>query len=599
MKNTSTPVIVCLCVTVPSLFAVTVAPNFVPFHFNNVVCVADTTRVGWADNMIVPSTPAATFQALGRPVIDQNSANIPRVAFAGRVALVPSVFTAANDEGVWSDSCWTKCRAVLQEGAPIPFAVTGYPGIPQDYGWAGALSSEGTTTMPAVENLQITSLGAVVCQTYASSGGKAGVIATIDGTGTGNSQHIGISNPSGGGVDGAVMLDRRPPVVDVTGNFMAQRERWTLGADYIKQFVFNPPVICGTILPHDPWKIEPCFVAAAAAPPPAVGKWTTAGGFTRSGSPTISSIGTVGIHALDSNTPLTRRAQIHLVNHLGVREIVMREDTACGPGLPNRLPIATRFGHVSPSLTSLSTMAGETPDGLVAWKMNSMRNAGGAILPNSASIWCKQNGTFLCLLRKGQPAPSIPAQMIKDFVSLHAIDFPGSAGKVYVAVSVELSTKGKHAIYLFGVQGGVIAAGDDLLLATNVGSITQLAPYSGPADLTALDPYFSSSTRGDITFSASIAAAPGMNRVLVTASQTEGFARRVRAQSGVTTFVDCNATTRTMTNIFLATPDQGTFSRGQAIGYDSTFPLSAPGSLVVAWKATYSGASQQAILKGY
>jgi hypothetical protein len=231
--------------------------------------------------------------------------------------------------------------------------------------------------------------------------------------------------------------------------------------------------------------------------------------------------------------------------------------------------------------------------------MNSMRNAGGAILPNSASIWCKQNGTFLCLLRKGQPAPSIPGQLIREFISLHAIDFPGSAGKVYVAVSVELSTKGKHAIYLFGVQGGVIAAGDDLLLATNVGSITQLAPYSGPADLTALDPYFSSSTHGDITFSASIAAAAGMKRVLVTASQTEGFARRVRAQSGVTTFADCSAITRTMTNIFLATPDQGTFSRGQAIGYDSTFPIGGPGSLVVAWKATYSGAAQQAILKGF
>jgi hypothetical protein len=454
--------------------------------------------------------------------------------------------------------------------------------------------------MPAVENLQITSSGAAVCQTYASSGAKAGVIAHIDGSGTGTSEHIGISNPLGGGGDGVVMLDRRPPIVDATGNFMAQREKWTLGAEYIKQFIFNPPVGCGIILPHDPWKIEPCFDStAASAPPPAVGKWTTAGGFSRSGSPTISSIGTVGFHAHDGNSPKTRRAQIHLVNHLGVREIVMREDTACGPGLPNRLPIATKFGHVSASLTSLSTLAGETPDGLVAWKMNSMRNAGGAILPNSASIWCKQNGTFLCLLRKGQPAPSIPGETIKEFVSLHAIDFPGSAGKVYVAISVELVTSGKHAIYLFGVQGGLIAAGDELLLATDVASITQLAPYSGPADLTSLDPYFSSSTHGDITFSASIAAAAGMKRVLVTASQTEGFARRVRAQSGVTTFADCNAVTQTMTNIFLATPDQGTFSRGQAIGYDSTFPIGGPGSLVVAWKATYSGAAQQAILKGF
>lgn len=598
MKTSSSLAIGCLCVTVPSLFAVTVAPNFPAFHFNHVVCVADTTRAGWADDMIAPSTPAATFAALGRPVIDQNSTNIPRVAFAGRVT--PGPFTAANDEGVWTDACWTKCRVVLQEGTPIPFAVTGYPGLPQNYGWAGALSSEGTAPMPAVENLQITSSGAAVCQTYASSGGKAGVIAHIDTVGTGTSEHIGISDPTGGGGDGAVMLDRRPPIVDATGNFMAQREKWTLAAaDYIKQFIFNPPVGCGIILPHNPWSIVPCFDSiASVAPPPAVGKWTTAGGFSRSGSPTISSIGTVGFHALDGNKPLTQRAQIHLVNHLGVREIVMREDTACGPGLPNRLPIATRFGHVSQSLTSLSTMAGETPDGLVAWKMNSMRNAGGAILPNSSSIWCKQNGTFLCLLHKGQAAPSIPGEMIKEFISLHAIDFPGSAGKVYVAVSVGLSTAGKHAIYLFGVQGGVVAAGDDLLLATNVGSITQLVPSAGAADLTALDPYFSSSTHGDITFSASIAAAAGMKRVLVTASQTEGFARRVRAQSGVTTFVDCNATTQTMTNIFLATPDQGTFSRGQAIGYDSTFPIGS-GSLVVAWKATYSGAAQQAILKGF
>lgn len=494
-------------------------------------CVADTCTV--ALGPCAAPNPLTRFVNFNPPVMPQYDA--PLVAF--KAWIQPATLTtglvvnASNDEGVWSTGpAWTAgalmgpTHNILREGDPVPASGN-------TFGFANALN---------VQNLQMASGGVTMCMTNTSA--PAGKVAVLENCCL---QNLGES-PS------TAFMDIRPPVIDMANRNIGMWKRAVGGVSGVEH-----GALPGFIMP-------PCT--------PPVNAWWS--GFSpmwapnqlaRVGSPSISEQGTIALYGRDNFLPATQRNHLRVVDPAGVPTVVVRQGWA-SPAVPGLLPAGSRFGVIHTQLQANSddrTIA-SAPTDLVAWQMDSMI-APGPVTVNQDTLWCKQSGVFNCLAYQSQNAPFIPGRTITGFYALHAIAQQGVTNSSHVVWGVRLSPGiGQVAIYTSLVTGGVMGPID--LIATDVPGITPVNTLTaGMQNITTLAPFFSVNARGDVLFKATCAGAPaGQRQILVTASAAVGHARSVRAQSGLP-LPTLNCGMAVASNFQLATPEQGTYSRGQAL----------------------------------
>lgn len=475
------------------------------------------------------STTLGLFTDFEPPVIAQYGT--PMCAFKGYLNTPP-----ARDEGVWSNGAFMTSSGfinytptnVLIEGSPVPTS--------------GNLF--GAMTLPVV-NLQITSNG---CCTLATKTNLSGRVAIYDNNTC--LQSLG---------ETPAIADLRPPVIDNNGDNLAMwKQLGPLASRGVEHGAmsggFFPP--CASPLVN--------WYSGASAAPPDPGNQVP-----RVGSPSISQVGWTALYARDTFSPAAQRNHIRVVSPTALSTVIVRENQATGIVVPMVSPTASaKFGTIHTQLlantNSLNT-GGVTGIDLVAWQMQNMRTSAGVLIPIK-SLWCKQAGNFMCLGYESQPAPDFPAgsRTIKSFYALHAAGIAGMPFDSWVVWGVQLDSY-KYAIYCSRVTAGAIVSTD--LLATDDTSTTTRTPVDplfGPLvrDITTLDRFFSVSANGDIVFKATCLGSPAGKRRMIVTARPPFHERCVRAQSGVTPM---NTTPVFASNFQLAQPEQGTFSRGQAI----------------------------------
>lgn len=472
------------------------------------------------------STSPGLFTDFEPPVIAQYGT--PMCAFKGFLNT-----PATRDEGVWSNGAFMTSSGfinytptnVLLEGNPVPTS--------------GNLF--GAMTLPVV-NLQITSNG---CCTLATKTNLAGRVAIYDNNTC--LQSLG---------ETPAITDIRPPVVDNNGENLAM---WKQLGPVTSRGVEHGAMPGGFFPPCAPPLLN--WYSGVSAVPADPGNQVP-----RVGSPSISQVGWTALYARDTFTPAAQRNHIRVVSPTALSTVIVRENQATGVLLPPISPPGAKFGVIHTQLlantNSLNTGAVAGID-LVAWQMQNMRTSAGVLIPLK-SLWCKQAGNFMCLGYESQAAPNFPpmTRTIKSFYALHAAGIAGMPFDSWVVWGVQLDSL-KYAIYCSRVTAGVVVSTD--LLATDDPTVsTPVDPLFGPLNvaITTLDRFFSVSANGDIVFKATCAGSPlGKRRMIVTA-RPPFHERCVRAQSGVTPM---NTTPVFASNFQLAQPEQGTFSRGQAI----------------------------------
>jgi hypothetical protein len=504
-----------------------VAPP-VPFQWR---CIADTCTV--AVGPCAAPAPLTRFVNFNPPVMPQYDA--PLAAF--KAWIQPGTLTtglvvnASNDEGVWSNGPgWASgsftmlTNNILREGDPVPSSGT-------TFGVSNALT---------VQNLQMGAGGVTMCTTNTSA--AAGKVAVLENCCL---QNLGESPTS-------ALMDIRPPVIDMANRNIGMWKRAVGGVSGVEH-----GGLPGFIMP-------PCI--------PPVNAWWS--GFSpgwapnqiaRVGSPSISEQGTIALYGRDNFIPAAQRNHIRVVDPAGTPAVVVRQGWGCPP-VPGLLPPLSRFGIIHSQLQANSDDRTLTsaPTDLVAWQMDTM-TAPGPVTMNQDTLWCKQSGVYNCLAYQTQNAPFIPGRTVTGFYALHAIAQQGITNSSHVVWGVRLSPgPGLYAIYTSLVTGGVMGPVD--LIATDVPGITPVNTLvAGVQNITTLAPFFSVNARGDVLFKATCAAAPvGQRQILVTASAAAGHARSVRAQSSLA-LPTLNCGMAVATNFQLATPEQGTYSRGQAL----------------------------------
>lgn len=442
----------------------------------------------------------------------------------------------ASNEGVWSNGAFLTSSGfinytptnVVREGNPVPVS--------------GNLF--GNMNLP-VTNLQITSNGCTVLATRTNLSGR---VALYDNNTC--LQSLG---------ETPAIADLRPPVIDNNGDNLAIWKQigplTSRGVDHGSMpGGFFPPCLSPTMN----------WISGASATPADPGNQVP-----RIGSPSISQSGWTALYARDTFSPPTQRNHIRVVDPSAVSTVVVRENQTTGIVVPIVSPTATsRFGVIHTQLlanTNTLNTGGVGTSDLVAWQMQNMRNGAGVLIPIK-SLWCKQNNLFSCLGYESQDAPDFPpaTRTIKSFYALHAAGIAGSPADSWVFWGVQLDSL-KYAVYRSRVTAGVVMSTD--LLATDdttTSTTTPVDPLAGPlgVDITTLDRFFSVSANGDVVFKATCAGSPAGKRRMVVTARPPFHERSVRAQSGVTPM---NAAAILASNFQLAQPEQGTFSRGQAI----------------------------------
>jgi hypothetical protein len=480
------------------------------------------------DRYMMTST-LGLFTDFEPPVIAQYGT--PMCAFKGYLNTPPS-----RNEGVWSNGAFMTSSGFINY-TPTNVVIEGNP-IP------GSGNLFGSTSLP-VRNLQITGNGTCVLQTTTN---LAGQVAIYDNNTC--LQSLG---------ETPAINSLRPPVIDLNGNNYSMWKQ--LGA-VTTRGVEHGTMPGGFFPPCAPPLLN--WFSGVSAVPADPGNQVP-----RVGSPSISQSGWTALYARDFFTPAAQRNHIRVVSPTALSTVVVRENQATGVFCPPISPTAAaKFGVIHTQLlantNSLNT-GGVIDTDLVAWQMQNMRTSAGVLIPLK-SLWCKQAGNFLCLGYESQPAPEFPAltRTIKSFYALHAAGIPGMPFDSWVVWGVQLDSL-KYAVYCSRVTSGVVVSTD--LLATDdttTPTRTPVDPLAGPlnVDITTLDRFFSVSANGDIVFKATCAGSPAGKRRMIVTARPPFHERCVRAQSGVTPM---NTTPVYTSNFQLAQPEQGTFSRGQAI----------------------------------
>lgn len=494
-------------------------------------CIADTCTT--AIGPCATPAPLTRFVNFNPPVMPQYDG--PICAF--KAWIQPGTLTTglvinpSNDEGVWSNGPdWASgaftglTNNIVREGDPVPSSLN-------TFGIANSLS---------VQNLQMAAGGVTMCMNNTSApGGKVAVLENCC------LQNLGESPTS-------ALMDIRPPVIDMANRNIGMWKRMVGGSSGVEHGALPGFIMPPCIPPVNAWWSG---FAATWAP----------NQIARVGSPSISEQGTIALYGRDITAPVAARNHLRVVDPSGTPTVVVRQTWGCPP-VPGLLPAGSRFGiiHTMLQANSDDRTLTSSPTDLVAWQMDTM-TAPGPVTVNQDTLWCKQSGVFNCLAYQTQAAPFIPGRIINGFHALHAIAQPGVTNSSWVVWGVKLSPGvGQYAIYTSLVTGGVMGPID--LIATDVPGITPVDTLTaGMQNITAMAPYFSVNAMGDVLFKATCAGAPaGQRQVLVTASSFAGHARSVRAQSSLPVMT-LNCGMATITNFQLATPEQGTYSRGQAL----------------------------------
>ena len=301
----------------------------------------------------------------------------------------------------------------------------------------------------------------------------------------------------------------------------------------------------------------------------------------RIASPSISNGGAVAAYARDFNPPSNNHIQLRSATGGLVGGAIVRELTPALTAVPGFVSAAARFGTIHNRLmaNSDSIVAGSE---LVTWQMQTMRDP---LAIAKTSLWCKHNNTYSCLAYQTQPAPDLPAgNTISSFYALHAVPDSASPGDHWIFWGAMIMPGSKVAIYRTHVS---TTAGLPDLIASSVTGTCPVNLISGSThNISAIDRYFSVNIQGTVLFKATCSTAPAAQRqILVTADVVSGHSRKVRAQTGVSTAgVPVGGAFPTASNFQLATPEQGSCSRGQAIG-----------SQWLAAKVLYSGGTGQGV----
>lgn len=510
----------------------------------NWVKIADTTTVALdravsaaTPGPLVPGVPYARFDP---PVVTEFDETL---AFKGWLALAGGV-TPANNEGVWSTAPMNRLAPlllhtptlVLREGDPVPSS-------------SASGATFGLATILTIQNLQSERYDWTVCATNTSLGKIAVASNNV-------LYDLGESGPALG-----LLTDLRPPVA---AGFQL------VGS--VAMWKRNPP--------NTQSAVERIASAnpSASIPPLNVG-WDTGipavlscAGFSymanqppRVGSPAISEAGWVAAYARDIPGAGVSPNHIQLRNAtLGAAGVIVREKTP-SPAIPGLAVTSPQFGIIHNQLMATSdsvTAGGEA----VAWQMQTMIN--NTLPVAKTSLWCKSaGGVYNCLAYQTQVAPFLPAAYtITGFYALHAVpDYTTPGG--HLIVWGAMLPGNKVAIYLTRIDGAGFMLPPDLI-ATNVPGPTPVDLFVGgtSVNITSIDRFFSVNVFGTVLFKAQCAAAPaGFRNILVTADLVNSHSRKVRAQSGLTGTLGLPGGIAA-TNYILATPEQGSQSRGQAIG---------------------------------
>jgi hypothetical protein len=521
----------------------------------NWVKIADTTTVAPDSILQMPSPPPPTPLVAGVPFLKFDPPVITEfdrsLAFKGWLTLTAPV-TAADDEGVWSTAPMLRLGGtphipslVLREGAPVPAPVP-----PPVLAASGA--TFGSVGLLKVDNLQSEFADWTICATNTSLGKVA--IANNDAL-----YNIGESGP------GLLLSDLRPPVA---AGFQL--------AGHLSMWKRNPATSKSALQ-----RIASGSPATPPSPPIAVG-WDTnppsgsplsCAGFAykpnqpaRVGSPAISEAGWVAAYAQDTPGVGVSPNHLQLRNTtLGAAGVIVRQGDPA-PVVLGFTAAGAKFGIIHNQLLATSdslTAGGE----LVAWQMQTM------LAPALAktSLWCKNVGVFNCLAFQNQNAPDLGVgDKITSFYALHAVPDISNPGG-HLIIWGAMINGNRVAIYrtLIDASGFMVPA---QLIATTVPGYTPVDLFvGGTLDMTSIDRFFSVNVHGSVLFKARVGApAPAASRNILVTAQV-AFApslphlRQVRAQSGIGGTAGLPGGIAP-TNFQLATPEQGSHSRGQAIG---------------------------------
>ncbi len=481
------------------------------------------------------ASPIGRFNNFAPPVMPQYDG--PLCAFKAWVQpgnnTAGLVITPANDEGVWSNGPdWAAgsftgiLTNVVREGDPVPSSLN-------TFGFANALS---------VQNLQMSAGGVTICENNTSvPAGKVGVMDNCC------LQNLGESPSSS-------LMDIRPPVIDLFNANIGMWKRKVGGLSGVEHGALPGYIMPPCIPPANNWRSG--FAAT----------WAT-NQIPRVGSPSISESGWIALYGRDMIFPVASRNHIRVVDTVGTPTIIIRQNQV-SPPVPVISPAGSRFGIIHTQLmanTDYRNTSGITSN-LVAWQMDTM-TAPGPTTIGLDSLWCKQGGIYNCLSYVSQPAVDIPGRTIASFYALHAIANPFGTNSSWVVWGAQLNpVPGPVRVAIYGclVTGGVM--GPVNLIATDVPAITPvLTPLSGPQNITTIARFFSVNARGDVLFKATCAGAPPARRqVLVTAGAAAGHPLSVRAQSSMG-LLSSGCGPVIINNFQLTTPDQGVYSRGQAL----------------------------------
>ncbi len=275
----------------------------------------------------------------------------------------------------------------------------------------------------------------------------------------------------------------------------------------------------------------------------------------RPASPSISASGSLVSFSVDSMLPAAK-AQ-HLRHDIaGVQSVVVRRRD------PSGVATLPHFGLFHPSL--MANCDGANPT--VAWQMTNMTGPGPTwtVIPLSNSLWAKNSGAHILVQKQGNPAPDIPGATITGFYSLHVAEDLTGVADAFVIYGVNLSLPGRRAVYAARINAGAISP--PTLVITDAPGISSVLPAISPATTVGtMTPFFSTNSQGDVLIKATLAAAPaGQTQVLLTAKAATGWALECRAQSGIVFNNHCSGPIR-LANFQLTNPEQGCFSRGQAL----------------------------------
>ena len=491
------------------------------------------------------STPGITltrFTNIDPPVLAQKSPNI----FAFRATIQNGVgVTLSSNQGIWGNG------GPLSQGLPTTLTpwLIAREGDPVPASPAGSMGLIGNSNAFTVKALQVNAVG----QTYAT--------VNIDAPGTGSAylmdncclQTLAASGP------GAPFVYSNLQSV-VTSSFGNQVAGWardfTPRSGTMEWLPTAGMLPCATVpFGNISWQATP------SGPGGGVGLYRPIP--TRVGSPAISERGIVAHHAVDSILPIVHRPHIRVDRNTGSVGVVVRTGWATGGG--------DFFGNFHTNLLAVCDSPAPMAH-TVAWQMQDLRaTPTGPPITGSNSLWAKcATGPFHRIAQVGLPALDVPAgNFYGSFHALHVVGPATTTGDSLVIFGVRLMgvNAGKTVIYSAPITAGGTVLGTYTRIATDVPGACAVNPILTGADTIAnLFPFFSTNTEGDVLIKATLFSAPAANRqVLISARAAAGHPLTVRSQSGMPITPGMCTTAATITNFTIANPEQGTYSRGQAI----------------------------------